>query len=403
MNNLTNPKNKMEKFSILPGVEWSIDFCVYLTLISNFLILLGNPFKNEVLVSLGTRIMIISVIILAIIAAVSSFNRFGVDKLHAWYMALFAISITAVIISANLSITSVVVPLVCFIMLPSYAALYRNVKNAALLKKMIYIANIINTILFIYLYFSDLSHSYYGGYGIITVEDLTLGYTNPNETGIYLFLSFLIMNITFRDLKDKYWKTITFVLTIFLLVMIFQTNSRSCTILAVLVVLLSLKRFIRGVCNYRFVNIVLILPFLFAVLFLLFPEFFDNLKILGESASTGRTKVYSNFLNNMSIMDFFVGNALKYPGSNLHNSYISVFAMLGMPALLIYLKYLKTIIVFYSNKLTSVPSYIAFLGFLAVILHGIAEGTLLVSGAVFAGLAGLLFILMLPDSEEKEV
>lgn len=193
MTNSMNAKNKIGRFSTLPGMEVFIDICVFLTLISNFFILLGNPLQNNTLVSLGTRILIISIMVLAFIVIVYGFGRMGVDKLNGWYIALIFSSFFVIMISCTLNVLNVIVQYVCFITLPSYAILYRNARNIKRLKGLIFAANLIYCLIYVYFYFSDRSHTYIGYFGETIIDELTLGYRNPNEAGMYLLFSFIIL------------------------------------------------------------------------------------------------------------------------------------------------------------------------------------------------------------------
>lgn len=401
MNNSLIAEKRIDKYSMLPGMEFLVDICVYLTLFSNFFILLGNPLRNNTLVSFGTRILIITIILLAVLVFVFSFKRTRVDMVNAWYVALIVSSFMAALTSCLTGIFNVIVQYVCFIMLPSYAVIFRNARNTKRLKNIIYIANILYCYIYIYFYFSDKSHIYYGVYGERILDELTLGYRNPNEAGMYLMLSFVVIFSYAIKSSNILFKVLNLALSAFLIVMIWQTNSRTCFILSALLVLFAFFKLINKV-NKNFVNIVFLMPLAFAVLTMAFPEFFENLMIFGESASIGRTLIYKKYMNELNLKEFFFGNFLKYPGSNLHNSYISVVAMFGFPVFLIFIKYLRTIVFEYKNRILDSQNHVAFFGILMVILHGIAEGTLMVSGSVYAGIAGILFILMLPDNEEKK-
>ncbi len=379
-----------------------VDVCVYVTLLCNLLILLGNPLKNSFLVSLGTRVMILFVIALAIVSVVNGIQKKPTPAVDALFAVLIIFTALAFFLSCTPNLYSNFVSYMCFLMLPSYAVIYRNADNVKRLKETVYWANAVYTAVFIGLYFSEYSHIFYGEYGIKNIDDLTLGYNNANEAAIYLLVALIIMLSAFEYTQKKLLKIGSFVLSCVLFYMVYETHSRICLIIAGLVAIIKITKLAKKM-GKGLQTLIVVFPVILAVLMLAFPEWFLDIKIMGEVADNGRYHLYKQFLEQLNFSSVFMGAFSSYPGANLHNSYISIFAMFGLPTLVVYMMFLKSVLNNYYEGLQTNGSHIAFLGFLLLIFHGIAEAAVFVSGSVYAGLTGLLFILMLPEKESAEL
>ena len=181
--------------------------------------------------------------------------------------------------------------------------------------------------------------------------------------------------------------------------MILLTQSRTCILLSIFIFLAYLCPKLLKISN-KWIILAFALPFLSMIFQILFPDFFENIKILGESADTGRINLWLAFYNSTSFFDLVFGDISTYGGANMHNSYLSIIASFGIIVLIFFIIFLKKSYSYYYKLLQRDgpnSQKIAFWGMLCVIVHGCSEATFLVSGAVFAGLVGLLLILALPD------
>ena len=113
--------------------------------------------------------------------------------------------------------------------------------------------------------------------------------------------------------------------------------------------------------------------------------------------------MYLSFFSNSSLLVLLAGNYAQYAAENLHNSFLSLCALFGIPGAWLYFRFLRQALRYYRRQLTGRASYMAYAGLLAIIAHGVAEGTLLVAGAVYTGLGGLLLVLMLPENEDGKL
>lgn len=381
-------------------VSAQINASVYITLICNLMILFGNPFKIDFLVRWGTRIIIVLLITQAMLFVVDYILNQSGDRLNLRFTFLVIATAFCFLINGLTNSFQQLVSYLCFLMLPAYGVLYRQVQNIKKLKKTIYFANCLYSVLFIWLYFSSNSHIFYGEYGIEYLDELTLGYGNPNETAMYLLISFFVMACAFFGAKTLLGKAVFIGFCTFLFKMIMETGSRACIILSIVATVWMITGLIKKYEKLQR-TIVLLSPAVFAAMLILFPDFFARALILGEAVDKSRYIIYLSSFRNMNFFTYLFGDFSVYHGANLHNSYISIMAMFGLPVLIYYVVFLGTLLKDYFSRLRDSSNFMAYAGVMACILHGVAEAALLVSGTVYAGLFGLLFILMLPDEEKS--
>lgn len=396
MENNPMPKVNTIRLGNVKTNEVYIELGVYLTLICNFFILWGNSQKITTFVSWPTRLMISYIFLLAAVFLVNSITCRKVGLIDAWFVALAIYTAVCFVMGRNLGR---LVQYMCFAMLPSCIVLYRRVVHVRRMKRAVYIANNYYAILFVLLSFADNSHHYQGEYSIEILEELTLGFRNTNETGIYLMLSFLIMISSVFFWKKRWQKRAALILSVVLWCLLVQTKCRMTILLAAIAAVLAFlqRSFKLGSINRR---IVLLLPAISFLATILFPETIGKLLFMGEQLDTGRYGLYQGFLGSLDIIGILVGDVPGFMGGNLHNSYLSVVASYGVLNTIFYIFFLNAVLrEQQANAKKSEASYVAYLGVLCVIAHGISEGTLLIAGTVYAGMAGLLFLLTLPEEE----
>ena len=146
--------------------------------------------------------------------------------------------------------------------------------------------------------------------------------------------------------------------------------------------------------------IAFLIPLISLVLVRVIPDTLKELNFMGEAMDTGRYFVFNRYFDGLTVGSFLFGDVAKYPGNNMHNSYLSILAMFGVLVTIVYILFFNTSLKAYYNKLSNTQSYVAYAGVLAVIIHGAAEGALLMAGTVYAGMTGLLFLLMLPEETD---
>ena len=180
------------------------DWCLALALFCNFLILLGEPLKNSTIGSLGSRGLIVALLGFALLQFFALIDGQKLKNAHYFILLVASIFVSAILGGIS-AIYQNIVPLICFFMLPISLLLYKNVYNVKRIKKLIYLFNLLYTILFTILSFSSLSNIYYTGYGTEILDELTLGYANSNQTGMFLMMSFIIaLSASLQDVKKGY-------------------------------------------------------------------------------------------------------------------------------------------------------------------------------------------------------
>lgn len=388
-----------------PPKTGTIDFgkyirlCLYVTLICNFFILLGNPLQNDFMVSWATRCLILLVFAASVLAVIKLLRRSLVGVADICFLAVIALSAIRMLMGGVSGIMAAAVPYLCFVMLPGYIVLYRRADNINRLKAAVYVANVFYTVVYVYLRFTDKAFLYYGPYGATTIGELTLGYDNPNQTGIYLMLSFFIMLSAVFAAKKRWQRRGCVLLCGALCYLLWETECRTCIVLAAVVLILTIFKFLpRLKAGARL--IVFLIPLVSLILVRTIPDTLTALSFMGDVVDTGRYLVFDQLFSNLTIGSFLFGDVVGYAGTNMHNSYLSLLAMFGILTTIMYVMFLSTSLKAYCKKLSGFSSYVAYAGVLAVIVHGAAEGTLIISGTVYAGMAGLLFLLMLPEETD---
>ena len=377
------------------------DCCAVIALLCNFLILLGEPLKNDSIVSLGSQGLIFSLFGFALFQLVSVIKTQKAKNTY-YFIALIVAAGFSALFSGPTAILSHLIPLICFFMLPVSLLLYKNVYNVSFIKKAIYRFNWIYTILWTLLSFSSVSHIFYGEYGRETIDALTLGYSNPNQTGIYLMISFIIALSAFQRNIKKEYKAAYLIQALWAFILVCQTQSRTCIIISIAVLLIWLFKGVLKIGN-KVTIICFCLPLLMAFLLLLGGEKIQDVLIFNEEFDTGRINLFSSVVARLTPSTFLVGNFGSWIGGNLHNSYFTIFAIFGVLGLVVYGVFLWEIVKDYYTQINkkSPSAMVAYIGVLAVIVHGSTESTLLTAGMVYGSLVSLIFILTLNEDKKE--
>lgn len=372
-----------------------VDTCVFILLCCNFFILLGLPLGNDSMVSFGSRIMILTVCLYGGSYLLKILTEKKSSRLDVYFLLLVLFSIIATL-SFGIGIwVRQLIPFICFLMFPILMLLYRYVSNIQRVKTWVYFFNFLYFFIYLYLYSTPLKYIGYGEFGTIICDDLSLGYQNPNQTGLQLLISFLIMVSFFEYVQNGIIKIVAAVSSAVLGYMIFETNSRTCIIIIVIVCVLYITGLIKKL-NRKTILIAMLIPAAMWILLSFQPSWIVELEILGDEFDTGRLIIFQNVIKDLDVYSLLFGDFSKYATSNLHNSYFTIFATFGIIVFFIYLVYIKATYEFYFARMgvAEKKNYAAFVGMLCVIVHGATEATFLVSGMVYASLAALLFVLV---------
>ena len=379
-----NRKNKMNLFEI----------SLYITIFAEFLIFFGHPYKNNILVSSGTRLLIITNILCTLIYFINILRNNRLKYVDIIVLFIIFTSFIALVLNNNNSIYSSLIVLVRYWALPFYLTYYKNISNKTRVKVFIYKSYIVLSLFYIYLSFTQLRNIGYTKWGIYQGY-LTLGYSNPNETGMYLLICFIVLLSATMFYKNKIIVTFLFLDSMYLLYLIYQTNSRTSFFIALFILILS---FTGKKINKKYIYISILIPIGFVIVNLIYTEFLSEIVLLGNSAGSGRDIIYKNYLLNLNFTSFLIGDFSLYKFSNLHNAYISILATIGLIGILPYFSLLQSTFLQIKEKgIDQRSKQIAFIGLLGIIIHSSAEAALLVAGGVFGSSVGILYLLTLSD------
>ena len=376
---------------------------IYLTLICNFLILYGNAYQNKLMVSWGTRFLVLYVFFMGVIAALWHARQKTLSTSGFFYLALIISTIIGALATGWQTISKHIVNYMCFLMVPAYFIMFKDLKSIGRIRRHVCFAFFVYAGLFFWISRSKLAYIGYNRWGTYYGEDLTLGYDNANQAAIYLLITFIVFFCVFVALKPIVLKIAVIGIEGWLLYLIWQTHSRSAVISAVFVLVLVLTEFISKI-KTGLQNVIIALPAISFPLVWAFPDFFAKLIVLGQEAGNGRGWVYAQFLDNLTVTSFFFGDYGTKAGANFHNSYLSIFANFGIIAMILYIIFLCTILKEYreEHEMDQV-SFVAFAGIFGMIIHGIAEGSVWISGSAYAGMLGMEILLMIPRGKTEQM
>ena len=381
-------------------IDYFVDIGVYMVLICNFFILWGNSQDIDVIVSWPTRLMVSYIFLLAIYIFGTNLIGNKVEWIEALFVGLVTITAVCYIFTCKSALLGKLVQYMCFLMLPGCCVLYKHAGRIRELKKAIYIANVFYALLLITLAFADNSHTAWDFYGEREIEELTLGYENPNETAMYLMLTCFCLVAAFFTTSKRIEKVVSGVLAVQIFYMVLQTRSRTCIVLCAVFLILTLvqNRFRIG---RKMLNVAVFLPAAVLLVMMQFPQWIASLRFMGEVADTGRIIIFTSFFKEWNLGTALLGDFLRYGGENLHNSFLSLMGMFGIPAAIYYMYFLHKSTTAYSKNVQTKVAYLGYVSWIMVIIHGIAEGALLVAGTVYAGMVSSLLILMLPEEKTE--
>lgn len=368
---------------------------VYITVFAGSLIFIGIPYRIDSLVSSGTMLLIISNALCALFCLINKLkhNCFKYSDLPVIFIMITSL-IALVLSGINNSIYISLVALLGYWAIPFYFIYYKNVSNKRKVKDFVYKSYTVFSLFYIYLSLTPLSHRGYSKWG--TYEGyLTLGYNNPNETGMYLLICFIVILSATMFYEKKFIKVFLWLNMVYLLYLINQTNSRTCLLVALFVLVVTFTR--KKIKKWHIITIMLV-PFIFMILNLVYTEWISEIIILGNSAESGRNHIYEYYLANLNGISFLIGDFSSYRFSNTHNAYISILATVGLLGFLPFFLFFQTTLFWIKEHCLGQKSQqVAFIGLIGIIIHSSAEAAFLVSGLIFASSVGILYLLTLPD------
>ena len=275
------------------------------------------------------------------------------------------------------------------IMMLMYSAFF-EIKD---IKAVVLFANIAASLIFISLYYSNLRYVYTGDYGIAQIDALTLGYSNPNLTAIYLFVCAINLVIAIFYFKQKLLRFLLLLDVAHILMMLYKTESRTAILLIAAFLILSICSFFYKLPKWC-LGVAIIMPLAYAVIAQWFLPYFEGVTFKGESIFNGREDIFSRYFNNLDALSFILGDFNEFKFDNLHNGYVSIAATLGVPGLICFILFLKeSIYMNYRPKEFERYESVAFWGFICIVMYACTEASLFVGSASYGFLLFSTFLL----------
>lgn len=372
---------------------------IYVVLFGMMVIQVSLPLGIYSLVSLCTWSIVISSIV-----AFFMRMRISVDQNMFIVMALLCVLVMSMLCSSTLSYKGVVAA-ISFLELPLLISSYPEVRNSEKIRKMVYIVFVLLSVFYIVMSFTNFANIFYSDYGEIQTSFLSLGYNNPNETAMYLFVCMIVNSCLFMESRKLSIRIFSAFLIVSIVDLIWRTLARTSLALCILYyfcIIILLKKKIPSFIH----NISFIIPIAFFVVTIVFNEALMNYTLLGDSIETGRMDIYMSFLNDLNVWKILFGS-YSVCFENLHNGMLTIFATIGILGTGIYMFFLNAK---FRYILTSVDATSAgkhsLLGLYCILIYMSTESAFLVSGGAFAVMVFSIYLLSITDdhvSSKQEI
>ena len=224
---------------------------------------------------------------------------------------------------------------------------------------------------------------------------LTFRMSNPNLTGMYLACLYALELCRIFKQKKRFMKLMHIAMSIFLLVCVWQTQSRNALLVTCLFTAICLWLVFRNVKNLHMGKTVSVLiaifPALFVVIYLFVVEtpWFNELLffLVGEGKNLdSRVEIWGtavNALKKSPVIGAYYTISGGTGSTQMHNSHLDIAASYGLPAMFLVCSLLQRYLHQHGQQYDDREKYIYILGFASLLMIGIGEG------ALFAGSLGI--------------
>ena len=216
---------------------------------------------------------------------------------------------------------------------------------------------------------------------------LTLGFSNPNTAGMYMYLTAIFLLLAFQNCGNKYEKLLSYGLVIILDYLIAQTQCRTAFLLTLFCLICAIfPNFFHP--KKKFAVACVLSPIIFYYLYMYLYKMSWNLDftILGRTIYSGRQEMFM-----LQGMDFslFGNYAQNFEGLNVALAFVNTVGVFGLCAFIIYsILFMLSPFVQNSTTATSNSSYLKLICIGTIFIYGCVEVALVTGGSVFAGLIG---------------
>lgn len=252
---------------------------------------------------------------------------------------------------------------------------------------LILLSNIVISMIYAISYFIG-NRTYYG-------EGLTFNYINPNLTGMWLLHNVLYLILALNFYKNKIFRFIIFILSLFIIYFIYETGARNCLISLFLFIIMLLyinfKRKFR--INKILITIFVISPLIFAIIYMVMVESgLINVFKFMESQGKGLDSRYGiwnkafEVIKNRPLIGDYYSISDGTGMSQMHNSHLDIIASYGVIVFLLFVIFLIRIISSVQLECKSKLQIISLICFLVIIFMGMGEA------ALFNGALGMYIL-----------
>lgn len=241
---------------------------------------------------------------------------------------------------------------------------------------------------------------------------LTFGVGNPNLTGMYLACMYMLELYRIFSEEKGFWKWIHVLMSVFLVFLAFETQSRNSILTMLLFTAVTLLLIFRGKKNLRISKTMAfffaIFPALFLMLYMLLiytpwmQEAFAFLVDEGKGLDS-RMRIWGpavQALKGSPLLGAYCDISNGTGISQMHNTHLDIAASYGVPVLILVCWLLRNYLYQHGRRYEDKQEYIYILGFACAIMLGIGE-----AGLFSGGLSLYIFVgtfLLFTDWKEDE-
>ena len=236
-------------------------------------------------------------------------------------------------------------------------------------------------LILIALYFTPLAYKSYQKYVLVS-EELTLGFSNPNQTGIIIFSTLAILLILMRRCWISKWqKIILWVQIIALSILLILTDARTSMLGYLFFWLFYIKKGKQKIHSFLS-DAIICFPIVFVYLYdALSKTYLQNLTFLGKKLFSGRQRVFEEVLS-MHTNKLF-GNLSYFGFENSHNALLTILVNTGIVGLTFYLVFTITSFNSLSRSCKENSRFMSMIAVLALFIMGCAEAAVLTGGTIY--------------------
>ena len=216
---------------------------------------------------------------------------------------------------------------------------------------------------------------------------LTLGYSNSNTAGMYMYLTAIFLLLAFQNCSNKNEKLFSYGIVGIIDFLIVRTQCRTAFLLTSLCLICAFFFFILHP-KKRFTVVCVVSPLVFYYLYSYLYKISWNLDftILGRTIYSGRQKMFASQDMSFSLFGNYVHH---FAGLNVALVFMTSVGILGFSIFMIY-SILFMLSPFIQSSQTLIPEQcnLKLICIGTIFIYGCVESALFTGGSVFAGLIG---------------